>query len=117
MNPHEPLNPRTPEPEPKHQSTQEPENPGNPCILFPMAPRPTWKGYLKVSLVNIPVKVFPATESAASVSFNQLHVECQTRIQQKKWCPACEREVPHSELVKGYEFEKGRYVVVSDDDI
>jgi DNA end-binding protein Ku len=80
-------------------------------------PRPTWKGYLKVSLVNIPVKVFPATESAASLSFNQLHAECQTRIQQKRWCPQCEREVPNTELVKGYEFEKGRYVVVDDEDI
>ena len=82
-----------------------------------MAPRPTWKGYLRVSLVTIPVKVFPATESAAALSFNQLHAECQTRIQQKRWCPHCEREVPNSELVKGYEFEKGRYVVVSDEDI
>src|ERR687892_1492807 len=82
-----------------------------------MPPRPTWKGYLKVSLVNIPVKVFPATESAATLSFNQLHAECQTRIQQKRWCPHCEREVSNAELAKGYEFEKGRYVVVSDDDI
>ena len=82
-----------------------------------MPPRPTWKGFLKVSLVNIPVKVFPATESSATISFNQLHAECQTRIQQKKWCPHCEREVPNSELVKGYEFEKGRYVVVSEEDI
>jgi DNA end-binding protein Ku len=82
-----------------------------------MPARPTWKGFLKVSLVNIPVKVFPATESAATISFNQLHAECQTRIQQKRWCPHCEREVPHSEVVKGYEFEKGRYVVVSDEDI
>jgi DNA end-binding protein Ku len=82
-----------------------------------MAPRPTWKGYLKVSLVNIPVKVFPATESAAALSFNQLHGACQTRIQQKRWCPHCEREVPNSELVKGYEFEKGRYVIVTDEDI
>ena len=82
-----------------------------------MPPRPTWKGFLKVSLVNIPVKVFPATESAATLSFNQLHGECQTRIQQKKWCPSCEREVTTSELVKGYEFEKGRYVVVTDEDI
>ena len=82
-----------------------------------MAPRPTWKGFLKISLVNIPVKVFPATESAATLSFNQLHAECQTRIQQKRWCPHCEREVPNSELVKGYEFEKGRYVIVSDEDI
>jgi DNA end-binding protein Ku len=52
-----------------------------------MPPRPTWKGFLKVSLVNIPVKVFPATESADTISFNQLHAECQTRIQQKRWCP------------------------------
>ena len=82
-----------------------------------MAVRPTWRGFLKVSLVNIPVKVFPATESAASISFNQLHAECQTRIQQKRWCPHCEREVPNTELVKGYEFEKGRYVVVSEEDM
>jgi len=82
-----------------------------------MPARPTWKGYLKVSLVNIPVKVFPATESAATISFNQLHAECQTRIQQKRWCSHCEREVPHSDVVKGYEFEKGRYVVVGDEDI
>jgi len=82
-----------------------------------MAARPTWKGYLKVSLVTIPVKVFPATESAAALSFNQLHAECQTRIQQKRWCPTCDREVPNTELVKGYEFEKGRWVVVTDEDI
>src|SRR6188474_1816745 len=82
-----------------------------------MPPRPTWKGFLKVSLVNIPVKVFPATESADAISFNQLHAECQTRIQQKRWCPHCEREVPNTELVKGYEFEKGRYVVMTEDDI
>jgi len=82
-----------------------------------MPPRPTWKGFLKVSLVNIPVKVFPATESADAISFNQLHAECQTRIQQKRWCSHCEREVPNTELVKGYEFEKGRYVVMTEDDI
>ncbi|MEO8682436.1 MAG: Ku protein, partial [Vicinamibacterales bacterium] len=82
-----------------------------------MAARPTWKGYIKVSLVNIPVKVYPATESSATISFNQLHAECQTKIQQKKWCPHCEREVTQAELVKGYEFEKGRWVVVEEEDI
>src|SRR6185437_3467462 len=82
-----------------------------------MAARPTWKGYLKISLVNIPVKVFPATETSGTISFNQLHGECQTRIQQKRWCPQCSREVPNSEIVKGYEFEKGRYVVMSEEDI
>jgi DNA end-binding protein Ku len=82
-----------------------------------MAARPTWKGFLKISLVNIPVRVFPATDAAATISFNQLHAECQTRIQQKRWCPKCEREVPNSEIAKGYEFEKGRYVVMSEDDM
>jgi DNA end-binding protein Ku len=82
-----------------------------------MPARPTWRGYLKISLVNIPVKVFPATDAAATLSFNQLHAECQTRIQQKRWCPHCEREVPHSDIVKGYEFEKGRYVTVEEDDL
>src|SRR5437867_4171452 len=82
-----------------------------------MAARPTWKGYLKFSLVNIPIKVFPATDAGATLSFNQLHAECQTRIQQKRWCPHCQREVPNTDIVKGYEFEKGRYVVVGDEDI
>lgn len=82
-----------------------------------MPPRPTWKGYLKVSLVNIPVKVYPATESSATISFNQLHSECQTRINYKKWCAKCERDVTQAEIVKGYEFEKGRYVVVEEEDI
>jgi DNA end-binding protein Ku len=82
-----------------------------------MAARPTWKGFLKISLVNIPVRVFPATDSAATISFNQLHAECQTRIQQKRWCPKCERDVPISEVAKGFEFEKGRYVVMDDEDM
>src|SRR5438067_13828657 len=81
-----------------------------------MAARATWKGFLKISLVNIPIKVFPATESSGTISFNQLHGECQTRIQQKRWCPQCNREVRNSEIVKGYEFEKGRYVIVSEED-
>jgi len=82
-----------------------------------MAARATWKGYLKISLVNIPIRVFPATDAAATVSFNQLHKECNTRIQQKRWCPTCEVEVPNTDLVKGYEFEKGRYVVVEEEDL
>jgi len=82
-----------------------------------MPARPTWKGYLKISLVNIPVKVFPATDAGATLSFNQLHGECQTRIQQKRWCPKCEREVPNTDIVKGFEFEKGRYVVVDEEDV
>lgn len=82
-----------------------------------MAIRPTWKGYLKVSLVTIPVKVYPASEAGATISFNQLHEVCQTKIQQKKWCPHCEREVSSDEVVKGFQFEKNRWVVVDEEDI
>src|SRR4249919_2699802 len=82
-----------------------------------MSARPTWRGYLKISLVNVPVKVFPATDAGATLSFNQLHAECQTRIRHKRWCPHCEREVPNTDIVKGFEFEKGRYVVMDEEDI
>jgi DNA end-binding protein Ku len=82
-----------------------------------VAARATWKGFLKISLVNIPIKVFPATESSGSISFNQLHAECRTRIQQKRWCSHCNREVPNAEIVKGYEFEKGHYVVLTEEDL
>jgi len=81
-----------------------------------MAARPTWKGFLKISLVNIPIKVFPATEASGSLGFNQLHAECHTRMQQRRWCATCGREVPQAEIVKGFEFEKNRYVVLDDAD-
>jgi DNA end-binding protein Ku len=81
-----------------------------------MAARSTWKGFLKVSLVSIPIKVYPASEPSGTLSFNQLHAECRTRIQQKRWCPTCNREVANTELVKGYEFEKGRFVVLGEED-
>jgi DNA end-binding protein Ku len=72
---------------------------------------------MKISLVTVPVRVFPATNTAGVVRFNQLHGECQTRITQKKRCPKCDREVDKSEIVKGFEFEKGRYVVVDEEDL
>ena len=82
-----------------------------------MAARPTWKGFMKISLVTVPVRVFPAPDAAVTISFNQLHATCQTRIQQKKWCPTCDCEVDKSEIVKGYQFEKGRYVVMEEEDL
>ena len=77
-----------------------------------MAPRASWKGLLQISRVQIPIKVFPATESSEGLSFHQLHSVCQSRMQQKKWCPLCAREVPSGEVVKGYEFEKDKYVLL-----
>jgi DNA end-binding protein Ku len=77
-----------------------------------MATRPIWKGLLQIRLVRIPIKVFPATESADALSLNQLHSPCRTRIQQRKWCPTCEHAVLSSEILKGFEFETGRYVLL-----
>jgi DNA end-binding protein Ku len=77
-----------------------------------MAARATWKGVLQISLVQVPIKVFPATAESESLSFNQLHGECQTRITQRRWCTTCAREVPNAEIVKGFEFEAGKYVLL-----
>jgi DNA end-binding protein Ku len=82
-----------------------------------MAARPTWKGVLKISLVTIPIKVFPATDASETISFNQLHETCQTKITSRRWCVACAKEVPSTEIVKGHEFEKGKYVILSEDEI
>jgi DNA end-binding protein Ku len=79
-----------------------------------MAARPTWKGVLKISLVSIPIKVFPATDTSAVLDFHQLHKECRTRITQRRWCVTCAKEVPYAEIEKGYEFEKDKYVVLSE---
>jgi DNA end-binding protein Ku len=81
-----------------------------------VAPRPSWKGFLRLSLVNIPVRLYSATSPSATVSFNQLHDACGTRINMKRWCPTCEREVEWEHVVKGYEFAKNRYVTMEDGD-
>lgn len=81
-----------------------------------MAPRPSWKGFLRLSLVNIPVRLYTAAEPGATIGFNQLHDKCGTRINMKRWCPQCEQDVPWEHIVKGYEFQKGRYVVMEDGD-
>lgn len=82
-----------------------------------MAPRPSWRGFLRLSLVNVPVRLYPATASQATVSFNQLHRECGERINMKRWCKACEREVEWDEVVKGYEYGRGKYVRLEKDEI
>jgi DNA end-binding protein Ku len=77
--------------------------------------RPSWKGFLKLSLVNIPVRMYAAT-SPQSLSFNQLHVKCNSRIKYDKRCPTCEVSVGSDEIVKGYEYAKDQYVIVSEED-
>lgn len=81
-----------------------------------MAPRATWKGHLRLSLVSCPVRLFNATGSGRRVAFNLLHQETHNRVRMVPHDP--ERgAVERSELVKGYEYERDRYVVVSDEDL
>ncbi len=75
-----------------------------------------WKGHLTFGLVSLPVKLYSAARSE-TVSFNQLHKTDHSRIKQVIFCQAEDKMVPRSELVKGYEYEKDRYVVIEDDEI
>jgi DNA end-binding protein Ku len=82
-----------------------------------MPARPVWKGSLKLSLINVGIRVYNATTPAGDISFRQVHKTCGTPIQLKKWCPHHEREVPNDELAKGYEIEKGEFVLLDPSDI
>jgi DNA end-binding protein Ku len=75
-----------------------------------------WKGHLTFGLVSFPVKLFTAARSD-SISFNQLHKTDNSRIKQTIYCQAEDKPIPRSEIVKGYEYEKDRYVVVEDEEI
>ena len=75
-----------------------------------------WKGHLTFGLVSLPVRLVAAARSE-SISFNQLHKSDNSRIKQVIFCQAEDKPVPRSELVKGYEYEKDRYVVMDDEEI
>src|SRR5260370_8559783 len=75
-----------------------------------------WKGHLTFGLVSFPVKLFTAARGD-SISFNQLHKTDNSRIKQVIYCQAEDKPVPRSDIVKGYEYEKDRYVVIDDEEI
>ncbi len=81
-----------------------------------MAARAIWRGSISFGLVNIPIQVFSATQREDFTSFNQL-CEKGHKIKYKKWCPVEEREVPWSEIKKGYEITKNNYVVLEKEEI
>ena len=78
-------------------------------------PRAMWKGAISFGLVTIPVAVYPATEEK-TLRFNQLHAEDGGRIRMKRTCSIDGEDVDFEQIVKGYEYEKDRYVILSDDD-
>src|ERR1700692_3561252 len=75
-----------------------------------------WRGTISFGLVSIPIRLYTAARSKRTF-LHQIHNACNTRLKQPLYCPTCERIVDRSEVVKGYEYEKGKYVLVESEDI
>src|SRR2546421_2027140 len=82
-----------------------------------MAARSSWKGFIRLSLVSIPVKAYTATVTGGGeIHLNQIHKDCNNRIRYQKTCPV-HGEVSNDAIVSGYEFAKGQYVVIDPEEI
>ena len=81
-----------------------------------MAPRAFWTGHLRLSLVNIPVKLYPATSSERTIALHQIHEPSGKRIRYQKVAPGV-GPVENEEITKGYEYEKGKYVLIDPKEI
>src|SRR4051794_13773147 len=75
-----------------------------------------WKGHLTFGLVSLPVKLFSAARGE-TVNFNQLHKDDHSRVKQTLYCQLEDKPIQRSEIVKGYEYEKDKYVVIDEEDI
>jgi len=80
-------------------------------------PRAFASGQIAFGLVSIPVKLFSATEASEKISFNMLHKDCGNRVQQQLFCPKDERTISREEVVKGYEFSRGQYVLFNEEEL
>lgn len=80
-------------------------------------PRAIATGQIAFGLVSIPVKLFSAAETSEKISFNMLHKDCGSRIQQQLFCPKDERTIDRTETVKGYEFSRGQYVLFNEEEL
>ncbi len=81
-----------------------------------MAPRPTWSGQLKISLVSFPIRLYPATESVREVAFHQIHKATGKRVKYQLTVPEV-GPVDRDEIVKGYEYKRGKYVTFEPDEL
>ena len=82
-----------------------------------MAPRPNWKGYLKLSLVSCAIALYPATSASERVSFNQINKNTGNRIRYRKVDAESEEEVEPSDIIRGYQVEKDVYITVEDEEL
>jgi DNA end-binding protein Ku len=78
--------------------------------------RATWTGSISFGLINVPVRLYPATRSK-DVRFNQLHEPDGSRIRQRRICEIEDKEVPAEEIVKGFEVSKGTYITLTDEEL
>jgi DNA end-binding protein Ku len=85
--------------------------------MTPMPPRPISSATIAFGLVSVPVSLYSASESSATVSFNMLHKTCGTRLKQQYICPKEGNVVEKDEIAKGYEFAKGQYVTFTPEEI
>jgi DNA end-binding protein Ku len=81
-----------------------------------MAPRSIWNGTITFGLVNVPIKLYTATESK-TVSFSQVHVSDGAKIEHRRFCPKEDKQVDYKDTVKGYEVSEGSYVVLEKDEV
>ncbi len=75
-----------------------------------------WKGNLTIALISIPVKLYPAIKRK-TIQLHLLHRECSTPLKYERYCPVCNRDVEWSEVIHGYEYEKDRYVTITDEEL
>ncbi|WP_338044678.1 Ku protein [Paenibacillus periandrae] len=75
-----------------------------------------WKGAISFGLVHIPVKMHSATEEK-DISMKSIHKDCGTNLTYVKVCPSCEKEVPIDHIIKGYEYDKGKFVIFEKDEL
>lgn len=81
-----------------------------------LVPSSVWKGSIVLSLISIPVRLFAAARSERTY-LHQIHKECNSRVKQPLFCPTCNRFVDRTEIVKGFEFDEGQYVLMEDKEI
>jgi DNA end-binding protein Ku len=81
-----------------------------------MPPRTSWKGFLRLSLISVPVKAFTANNPGEEIHLNQLHKDCNSRVRYQKVCPE-HGELSQEQIVKGYEYQKDRYVVIDPEEL
>ena len=81
-----------------------------------MAPRSIWNGTITFGLVNVPIKLYTATESK-TVSFSQVHVKDGAKVEHRRFCPKEDKEVDYKDTVKGYEVSADSYVVLEKDEV